>query len=403
MKSLRSVFAIVALGLALDAQAEVLFVSRIDSAADPAAIAAAAGVAYRDRTPGGPFALFGAADGDVAAQTRLTGTAGVVWVEDNVTASTPENQSGKGSTVSAVGGRDDLVAINQNALGQIDWSSALASSPGRPVRIAILDTGLSKRQAYLWAKVDAATDSTASSISIFSNSRTNNPDDFPRLIDSNMNGDFDEAVGHGTMVAGIIDQVAPQVRFVIARVADSDGQATAWSIVKGIAFAVVNNAEVANISLASPEPIAALNDVIDWAEGNGLLPVVSIGNANEANAWYPARLSSVICVSGVDAGNLKAGFSNWDGGCDSSAPGVGIYSQYWDNTMAVWSGTSCSAPFVTGAIGDCLRRAQPQQARVLIQLVNNSGANLDTLNPLYRGKLGTLLDMVRLDAALQQP
>jgi subtilisin family serine protease len=188
---------------------------------------------------------------------------------------------------------------------------------------------------------------------------------------------------------------------VIARVADSDGTATAWTVIKGLAFAVVNRAEVANISLGSVDGIPALTDVLDWCELNRLLVVSGSGNANTGRAFYPARISKVICVTGLDPDNLKAAFSNWDGKARSAAPATGIVSQWWDGHMGVWSGTSFSSPMAAGAIADCLRRVGPNLPLGLMRdVIEQSGRNLDALNPDYSGELGTLLDVQRLNSML---
>lgn len=380
------------------ASAEPLLIAQLQPGADPIAVALADGVILRDVTPNAPFALYGIPVGSslTDAQLRMQADPMVLWAEDDADISPPENQGfpkknpSKGGSLSVIGGRQTLQTMNANALAQVGWSSTLANSPGRPVRIAILDTGLSVRQTYLWDKVDAS----FSAIPPFDSA-----DDSARYTGGE--NAIPLAAGHGTMVAGVIDQVAPQVRFLIARVADGDGKASAWTLVKGLAFAVVNHAEVANISLGSPNAITALTDVEEWCDLNNLTVVAAIGNNAVEPALFPARITKVLCVGGLNADSTKAGFSNWDGGCDSSAPAVGICSQFWDGQIQVWSGTSFAAPFVSAAIADCLRRTTPTAPRVVSQLTTVSGGNLDRLNPAYRRKLGTLLNIQRLDAAFQ--
>ena len=209
-------------------------------------------------------------------------------------------------------------------------------------------------------------------------------------------------MGHGTMVAGIADAVAPNVRLVVAKVADSDGRATAWTIVQGLVFAATQGAEVANLSLGSPAAVAAFNNVAEWCAGRGLLVVAAIGNGGAEGAWYPSRSSKALCVAGVDAVGTKASFSSWDGTADAAAPAVGIVSQYFDGGLAAWSGTSFAAPFVAAGLADCLRRTTVQSPIGLIKLVTASGRNIDGLNSkTFRSKLGTLLDIAALNAKLK--
>ena len=400
MNNLRSCLAFVTLSaLVALGRGETQLIARLQDGIDPAEVASSDGVILRDRTPNAPFALFAVrpTDDSASAQARLVADPRVVWAEDNVDMDAPETdtqKSGKGGSMSVIGDRAALQNRNFKALSQISFSPFLANSPGRAVRIAILDTGLSRLQTALWNKTDAFIDAVTPG---------GNANDTITGTDSNGNGVKDEGVGHGTMVAGIIDQVAPQVHFVIARVADSDGRASAWTLTQGLAFAVVSKAEVANISMGSSSRVAAMTDVAEWCETNGLLIVAAIGNASQNGAYYPARVSKVLCVSGLNSDNTKATFSNWDGACSGAAPAVGIASQWWDGNIAVWSGTSFAAPFVSGAIADCLRRTGPVAPRSFLKLVNVSGTNIDKVNGAYKKMLGTLLNIVRLDGSLRHP
>lgn len=361
--------------------------------ASAAAVGTRAKVLLREVIPGAPFALYEVPTGTAdAAQLRLQADVkNVVWAEDDVSLLSPEAVPGpfrsKGGSMSVIGDRLAVVAKNTTALTQVEWTSNLANSAGRTVRVAVLDNGLSRKQPGLWSKVDAYYDALGG-----------NADDAPMNLDTNGNGIRDEGVGHGTMVAGIVDMVAPKVRLVIAKVADSDGQANSWNLVKGIAFAVNQKAEVANISLGSATAVAAFNDVAEWAETKGLLVVAAIGNTNTDRSWYPARSSKALCVAGVAPGDLKASFSNWDGAADACAPAVGIVSQFWDGKLGAWSGTSFASPFVAAGVADCLRRtAAPQAPRNLIRAVTESGQSVDSLNKKYKGKMGTLLSILNLN------
>lgn len=378
--------------LATFAAPEPRLIVQLAPGVSPATVASRAGVALRDVAPNAPFALFGVTSGTLAAaQTRLRqDIKNVVWAEDDVAVRSPEDVA-KGGSMSVIGDRTALVKKNTSALAQIDWTSTLANSTGRTVRLAVLDNGLSRKHASLWAKVDASYD-------VFGGTA----DDAPMGVDSSGNGKKDEALGHGTMVAGVVDMVAPKVRLVIAKVADADGRATSWTLVKGIAFAVSQKAEVANVSLGSPDALTAFNDVAEWAETKGLLVVAAIGNAGSDRAWYPARSSKALCVAGVGADDTKAAFSNWDSAADASAPAVGIVSQFWDGGLGIWSGTSFASPFVAAGVADCLRRSPtPKAPSSLRRWVTESGQSVDSLNKKYKGKMGTLLSILNLSSRVR--
>jgi hypothetical protein len=365
-------------------------ISRIAAGVDPSAIATKYKLTLVDKTANAPFAYFGAptyAAGQTARQKMATDPQ-ILWTEDDASLSSPENNGQKGGTIPAIGDRNALYERNKNVLAQIGWSKSLANSSGRIVVIAILDTGLASKQTYLWNKTYAAANFVESG----------SPFDMPRNQDSNGNGTPDEAVGHGTMVAGIVDQIAPLTRLAIARVADSDGRATAWRLIKGLAFAVNAKAEVANISLGSSNQIVAMTDVLDWCDEKNLLVVAAIGNNAHEGAVFPSRISKVICVSGLKPDNVKAPFSNWDGTADAAAPATGIVSQYYNGQMGIWSGTSFAAPMVSGAIADVLRRTGRVLNRSWRDYLKNSGQSINNANPSYKDRLGRLLNIAALNS-----
>jgi len=372
-------------------------IAQLKPGVSPSAVAVRNKVTLVASTPGAPFALYRVTTGTSdAAQARLIAdTANVVWAEDNVGAQNPENALAskvkKGSSLGVIGDHKAVVAKNANALAQVGWNATLAASSGRIVKMAILDTGLSRKQSALWKKVDASFDAFGG-----------NADDAPKHVDSNTDGIYDEGLGHGTMVAGLADAVAPQVHFVIAKIADSDGNATAWTVIQGLAFAVVNGAEVANLSMGSPTQVAAYNDVSEWCASKGLLVVCATGNAAVEGAWFPARHQKSLCVAGLNADDTLASFSNWDGTTDSAAPAVGLTSQWWDGTLGLWSGTSFAAPFVSAAVADCLRHTGTMKTTDLIKFVTDSGINVDKLNnKKFKSKMGTVLDITALNIKMK--
>lgn len=381
--------------------ADVGLICQLAPGADPIAIAARYKISFIDRTEGAPFAYFrviSAAEAD-RIQIRMATDPQLVWAEDDENITTPEtervrNVLQKGSTLPAVGDRFALYVANQNVLTQINWHPSAAGRAFRTVKVAILDTGLSPNQPYLWAKVYAAANFAEKGQAAH---------DLPRNQDTNGNRIFDEATGHGTMVAGIIDQIAPQSRFVIARVANSDGQATAWTLIKGLAFACVNGAEVANVSLGTLLRVPALSDVMDWVDTKGMIVVAAIGNNGQKASCFPAKISKVVCTVGLNPNNTKATFSNWESGCDVSAPATGIISQNWDGALGIWSGTSFSTPMAAGAIADALKNSTPMPVGLLRDLFKTSGRDLDRLNPKYKSNIGKLLDCTNYAAQLRNP
>lgn len=376
--------------LASWAMAQNAIVAQLTPGANPTALAALFGVHLIDRTPEGPFALFQADSHEHAewAQLAMRNHAEFVFAEDDDLMQVIENNNGKGSTIPQLRVNpietafsfENTYGLNATWLQQIAWSYDPAPFD-QDVRVAILDTGLSFNQASLWSRVVA-------SMTCFRRETSANDAKSTALGSHLYNPNA--ALGHGTMVAGIVAQVAPEAQLVICRVAQADGTTSVWRLIRGLAFAVAHRAQIANISMGSLQDLPAMNDVLEWARNQGTLVVAAAGNNAAQQLLSPASASKAICVTAVDPNDHKASFSNWHNDVDFSAPGTGIASAWWTGQTATWSGTSFAVPIVSGSLADALRfRAQPLTPDQLFDAIKGIGDDIDAINPLYTRKLGT--------------
>lgn len=361
----------------------------------PTTIANKYGLTLADRSIVGEFYLMnpvGTTDIHVAETLMRTDPA-VLWAEDDQSMSMPEGVGGgKGSTTSVVNDRARAYALNLHAFQQVGADQLFMAQTGRLVRIGVLDTGLSQNCGFLWSKV-------SSSYNVVD---TGMPYDVGHGTDSNANGLRDEGVGHGTFVAGILDQMSPASKLIIVRVADSDGNTTAWRLVKGIAFAVATQAEVINISMGSIANIPAMTDILEWTNTKGVLVVAAAGNNGQKLLLNPAGITKAVAVTGVDGNDVKAPFSNYLGKIEACAPATGVLSYGVGGTLLPWSGTSFATPFVAGGVAECLRHLPVRVLpRTLQSAVQSTGANINAANPLYKNMLGRRLWMPGLWNALK--
>jgi subtilisin family serine protease len=398
MKALRLTFlALLSVVLVSAAVAQERLICRLADPALAPAVAQDYGVAYTDTTAPAPFVLFTIPAGvdPHIIQAAMAGDPRVVWAEDDGVVESPETTSGKGSVTNVVGDWATLASQNQAILRQINWMKISSRrNIARRVRLAILDTGLSPQVQRLWGRVVGAMNALPDG---------QGPYDLPGNLDTNRNGTLDDGVGHGTMVTGIVNLLAPDVDLLIARVADSDGVGTSWTVLKGLAYAVMNEAEVANVSLGSLERLPALSDVLEWTDEHQLLVVAAAGNNNLDEVLFPSSYSKVICVTGVDGRDRKAVFSNWGSDADMAAPAVGVQSTWWNGKAAIWSGTSFAAPMVAASTAESLRRSSKWPVDRLREIVRRAGVNIDGLNhDDYRGKLGRRLDWLLMETLLRK-
>ncbi len=158
------------------------------------------------------------------------------------------------------------------------------------------------------------------------------------------------AFGHGTMVAGIVHLVAPTAQIMPLKAFSDDGSANLSDIVRAIYYAADNGAQVINMSFSLPSPSTELAKAIDYATGQGVACVASVGNGGTESVEFPAGFHNVFGVASTSNLDVRSTFSNFGGAVTQlAAPGEGIVTLYPGGLYAVASGTSFAAPFVTGA------------------------------------------------------
>ncbi|MGE7603938.1 S8 family serine peptidase [Peribacillus sp. NPDC097675] len=161
---------------------------------------------------------------------------------------------------------------------------------------------------------------------------------------------------HGTHVAGIIGAslnskgiagIAPEVKIMPINVF-SGKEADIFTIVDGIDYAVKSGADIINLSLTMEDYTEVLDYSIQSAWKKGILIVAAAGNDDVETEQYPAALNHVLGISATTKQDKKADFSNYGAYIDLAAPGVDIYSTIPWNSYELMSGTSMSAPVVSG-------------------------------------------------------
>ena len=246
----------------------------------------------------------------------------------------------------------------------------------RPV-IAILDTGVDINHpdltANIWtnraeAEGESAYDDDGNGI-VDDKYGWNFVDDYYDLTDRN---------GHGTHVAGIAAAADNNVGIVGAnplalimpvKVMNDRGVGDQATIVRGIAYAVANGADVINMSFGSNTLSKSMKDALDNAYRSGVVLVASAGNYGKdiydlpGGTQYPAAYYLVFGVEASGSNLQRASYSNYDpdgpiyseDGIDGrnyeiQVPGDKIYSTLPNGQYNQLSGTSMSAPLFAGAI-----------------------------------------------------
>jgi subtilisin family serine protease len=166
-----------------------------------------------------------------------------------------------------------------------------------------------------------------------------------------LEGDGMSDFGHGTMVAGIVHLVAPTAKIMPLKAFQSNGTGNLSDIIRAIYYATQNHVNVINMSFDISSYSPELARAISSADQAGIICVAAAGNDGKDELVFPAALlGQVMGIASTSDLDTQSSFSNY--GADlvwMAAPGENIISTYPYGTYAAESGTSFSAPFVSGA------------------------------------------------------
>ncbi len=178
-------------------------------------------------------------------------------------------------------------------------------------------------------------------------------------VDDDHDGTPDDGYGHGTMVAGLVSLVAPDAVLLPIRVLDDEGRGDAFTICKGIQYAVEQGATVINVSFGANTPLPVIADQLEHAQALGVVVVAGAGNNSSNSAlFYPGAYPTSIMVTAVDSVDVKASFADYSSHVSVCAPGVNVRSSYPGNGWAMGSGCSFATPLVAGEVA-LIRSAFP--------------------------------------------
>jgi hypothetical protein len=249
--------------------------------------------------------------------------------------------------------------------------------PGRHPRIAVLDTGLARgKQLPKLLKSGDASDRI---------SGDRDRPDSKIVVNAGVtwakDNWLDPVAGHGTFIAGIVEQLAPGCTIHVGHAISGLGDAIESEVIPEIlALAALpedKRPDILSLSFGGTTqgPAPALRSAIRKARLAGIVIVASAGNDGICEPQYPAAYNGVIAVGalGPDGPTEWTNYGTW---VDACARGADIVSAFFAdfngpepriNTVdpdrfegwATWSGTSFAAPVVAAAIaremvlGDC--------------------------------------------------
>ncbi|RFP10358.1 peptidase S8 and S53 subtilisin kexin sedolisin [Duganella sp. BJB488] len=235
---------------------------------------------------------------------------------------------------------------------------------GRDIKVAVIDSG-----------IDASHPDLSGQLAVNAN-----------FVD----GGATPAENHGTAVAGIIAAragnggivgVAPQAKLMGLRACwqqpDLATRCNSFTLGKAINYAILNGAQVINLSLAGP-PDRLLDRLLDVALERGI-GVVGAIDAKAAGPAFPANHRGVLAVASQPAGGKAAPAAGAEADPALLAPGNDIPTTAPGGRWSFVSGSSYAAAHVSGMLA-LMAQLQPKATPAQLRRLLQPGDALNTVN-----------------------
>jgi len=191
----------------------------------------------------------------------------------------------------------------QWALQYLEIDRVHKKTKGKGIRIAIIDTGIDPSLKETRIRIRKSKNLLDSSLPIAEKGRI--PIDWH---------------GHGTAVASVAYQIAPDAELMIVKFYDRESMQmvppsrwTGYLMAAGIRWAVENGADVINISAALRSDLKELRKAAEYCWKKNAILVTSVGNIsselNKNTKCYPAAYDYTIAVGGVE--RCEQGLKVW--------------------------------------------------------------------------------------------
>ncbi|MEO8130661.1 MAG: S8 family serine peptidase [Bryobacteraceae bacterium] len=218
------------------------------------------------------------------------------------------------------------------------------------------------------------------------------PDLAPKLIPGynflSGNTNTSDVLGHGTATAGTAAAATDNLTGVAGLawknsimplvVLSSSNYAYYSDIANAIIYAADHGIRVISISIGGTSSSSVLQAAVDYAWSKGAIVVASAGNTGNSIPNYPAACDKVIAVSATDASDNLPGWSSYGAWVDLAAPGDSILTTSMGGAYGYWSGTSFSAPLVSGLAALVLSANPALTNTSLVQLLQQNSDDLGT-------------------------
>jgi subtilisin family serine protease len=168
-------------------------------------------------------------------------------------------------------------------------------------------------------------------------------------------------MGHGTHVISLISSkygVSDNVQIVSLKIFNSTHNSNVYHLNTALKFSrdhcfKHSNKCIINLSLGFDKIVEIIDDTLNDLYDQGFIIVASAGNSNiDSCLRSPSHLDNIITVGSIDYFDFKSSFSNFGNCTNLYTYGELIPGLNLNDTFVLRSGTSMSAPIVSGFVAN---------------------------------------------------
>jgi hypothetical protein len=289
---------------------------------------------------------------------------------------------------------------------------------GDGVRVVVIDTGWHDPTTLLVNPEPALPWSWLANVS---------GDPEPNGIVNPLSGNLRAYAGHGTFVAGVVRAMAPKAEVTVLNLVidrqEPGGGVLESQLVDDLYDALEPDQmeelpHLINMSAGCPTRLGLqAQSFVHWRADleqrhpdPDLVLVAAAGNNSSPWSFWPASFDWATGVGSLDSDGHVSEFSNWGDSVDVFALGRNVVNAFpngtyvchecpdrgdqriFDNWLARWSGTSFSAPLVTGLIAAAMSRQQGQRSA---RAARDEVLDVTQMRPVPRAGLSALVPVLK--------
>lgn len=254
-------------------------------------------------------------------------------------------------------------------------AAAMSRGRGRGIRIAVLDSGVE------WDHPGLQNANVVDDLVIVQQEE---------CLEA-LPSDRTDVFGHGTAVAGIIHELAPEAEIGSFRVLNVQNQSLSEMICFGARLAIERGYHILNCSFGArlKTQVLMFKDWVDVAYLRGSHVVAACNNEDFRKTEWPGDFTSVITVNMLATSERESLFRNQPGTLvEFAALGVNVNVLWKNGLQREATGSSFAAPRAAGLLARLLSiypSLTPLQAKSLLHQIANG------LPPRHRIQLPTAL------------